>query len=744
MNEAVVCYVTPEWAPSMPGGIGRAVRALAAQSERSIILLDGSRREVSAAKADLPNGVELYSPSELVEDEISGSAFRTESFARSYRLWRALIVLNSRVSIDAIEFVDFDAPGFVAIKAARLRVGPALPKLRVRLHGTVERAAEAEGHRLIRLEDKLRTRMERYALFYAQEIVAPSQGVLEEYRSASVLGAARTSVEALPVEGVGLSWSARSPSTPFRVGCLGKIQPGKGTQTLVEAAIRSMRQKTSHPMEVHLIGADAPGRFAESHRAELMSGIPSDLRTRFTFHDATERQTALRMMAEFDAAVVPSRSETFGLVAHELGVMGIPLALSNLPAFREGFEASASTRSYFPRDDVQALSTIFDDWLESFAQGEWPPQQGTAPNDSLLAPAPAPEAGSGADEQKALHGDTKAGVRSDEDASSIGDAVAAPVWQETEAVAVRTRPLVSVVVPFFEMQNYVEACLDSIETDPYSDKEIIVVDDGSKSHAALETLDALRTRFASDPRRRVLVQENSGLGSARNTGILAAKGEFVLSLDPDDLLVPGYLEAGVSALVNDPDLAYVVGISELFEDGDHTASPLDWIIPYDPTLGMLLCENGAGTSAGIFRRECLLAHPYREDLPAYEDWALNLELASKGRVGEMLPFVGHRYRQRPGGLARLGHRFHDRIVAELRSPYLGEADAAWATALDIHLANEVRLRGLGTGRGMARQVVSDWAERIYRRRLKSALREHLGEARRDQIVRWVRSALRGV
>lgn len=104
---------------------------------------------------------------------------------------------------------------------------------------------------------------------------------------------------------------------------------------------------------------------------------------------------------------------------------------------------------------------------------------------------------------------------------------------------------VSVVVSCFNIETYVEACLASIARQTYSDFEVILVDDGS-TDATAAILDAFVQTRAS---WTVLHKENGGLSSARNAGIAAAKGDWLVFVDGDDLLEERALELLVNAAI---------------------------------------------------------------------------------------------------------------------------------------------------------------------------------------------------
>src|SRR3954469_23836051 len=105
-------------------------------------------------------------------------------------------------------------------------------------------------------------------------------------------------------------------------------------------------------------------------------------------------------------------------------------------------------------------------------------------------------------------------------------------------------PRISVVVPIYNVEPYLEECLDSIARQTYRDLEVVMVDDGSKDNSP-----EIAERWASkDKRFRLVTQPNGGLGSARNTGIQHAGGEMLAFVDSDDYLAPNAYQLLVEAL----------------------------------------------------------------------------------------------------------------------------------------------------------------------------------------------------
>ena len=108
-------------------------------------------------------------------------------------------------------------------------------------------------------------------------------------------------------------------------------------------------------------------------------------------------------------------------------------------------------------------------------------------------------------------------------------------------------PLVSVIIPVFNVEKYLRECLDSLIKQTLKDIEIICVDDGSID----SSLDILNEYKAKDGRIIVLTQENKNAGVARNTGLSIAKGEYLSFLDSDDIFEPTMLEDMYNTAIKD-------------------------------------------------------------------------------------------------------------------------------------------------------------------------------------------------
>jgi glycosyltransferase involved in cell wall biosynthesis len=143
-----------------------------------------------------------------------------------------------------------------------------------------------------------------------------------------------------------------------------------------------------------------------------------------------------------------------------------------------------------------------------------------------------------------------------------------------------TNPLVSIVVPIYNVEKYLEECLESIAAQTYSNIQVLLVDDGSKDGST-----KLATDFAARDDRFIYIhQENKGLSGARNTGIENATGEYIAFVDSDDWLEPDYISAMLSvALEKDADIT-ISGLIK--ENGSKKQIVYDSSFGYSRTAAM--------------------------------------------------------------------------------------------------------------------------------------------------------------
>lgn len=114
----------------------------------------------------------------------------------------------------------------------------------------------------------------------------------------------------------------------------------------------------------------------------------------------------------------------------------------------------------------------------------------------------------------------------------------------------KTMPLISVIVPVYNVESYLRKCLDSICGQTYRNLEILCVDDGSTDASA----SILKEYAAQDKRIQIFTQPNSGLSAARNTGLQYATGEWIAGIDSDDFLDTDAFEYALADATDETDI----------------------------------------------------------------------------------------------------------------------------------------------------------------------------------------------
>lgn len=127
------------------------------------------------------------------------------------------------------------------------------------------------------------------------------------------------------------------------------------------------------------------------------------------------------------------------------------------------------------------------------------------------------------------------------------------------------KPLISVIVPFFGVEKYIEKCIKSIQEQTFTQFECILIDDESPDRS----FDIALAMIQNDSRFHIIRQKNKGLGGARNTGLEQAKGDYIFFLDSDDYLDPLCLEKLYQKAIKD-NADIVVCAYEAVSDTDKT------------------------------------------------------------------------------------------------------------------------------------------------------------------------------
>ena len=198
------------------------------------------------------------------------------------------------------------------------------------------------------------------------------------------------------------------------------------------------------------------------------------------------------------------------------------------------------------------------------------------------------------------------------------------------------KPLVSVVIPVYNMEEFLEETLDSVLSSDYPNFEVIVMDDGSKDRS-LEIAESYKSRYENV---RVYTQANSGVATARNHAISKAGGVYILPVDADNRISKELIHSAVDILESDPEVKVVCPRAEFF--GDRSG---EWVLP-PFSLSLLARKNMMDTCAVYRKSEWERIGGYCAEIVAREDWEFWISMLKDGGKVVKLPEIGLFYRVR--------------------------------------------------------------------------------------------------
>lgn len=205
-----------------------------------------------------------------------------------------------------------------------------------------------------------------------------------------------------------------------------------------------------------------------------------------------------------------------------------------------------------------------------------------------------------------------------------------------------TSPKVSVILPTHNRSTSLMRAIDSVLNQSYKDLELIVVDDASTDNTKGLVADI------SDPRIRYLSHRKcKGAGAARNTGINAARGEYIAFQDSDDEWLSGKLSQQMRVMESNPEVSAVFSpYVRIDATTDKKTQVPDQILPHmsGDILNGILGGSFIGTPTLLVRRSALAACGlFNEKLKTLEDWELAIRLAKSSRFSCLETPLLHAY-----------------------------------------------------------------------------------------------------
>lgn len=226
-------------------------------------------------------------------------------------------------------------------------------------------------------------------------------------------------------------------------------------------------------------------------------------------------------------------------------------------------------------------------------------------------------------------------------------------------------PRISVIVPVYNVEKYLNKCIDSILEQTFTDFELILIDDGSPDQCGM-ICDAYA---AGDSRVKVIHQNNKGLSGARNTGIDQMKGDYVTFIDSDDYIHPEMLERfWRAAREQDADVCVCQFVRVTEDKTEFQTTPEMNMRAYSgrEACFQLYSENGVAftTAWGKLYRSILWNNIRYPEGKIHEDEATTYKLLYASNVVTELEDTLYFYRQNPNGImASLSIKRYDGIEA---------------------------------------------------------------------------------
>lgn len=220
-------------------------------------------------------------------------------------------------------------------------------------------------------------------------------------------------------------------------------------------------------------------------------------------------------------------------------------------------------------------------------------------------------------------------------------------------------PLISVIVPVYNQEAYVAACIGSLRAQTMDDVEVIVVDDGSTD----DSVRVMRKAIAGDARFAIIEQANQGVAVARNTGLRMAHGTWICFIDPDDVVDPEYLDTLYGETRAHPHADVIMSTCIAFNSAGERRQrffPGGFVVTdeagkkplYRQLMdGAYMQDAGFVTAIGVpwgklYRHALLTEHDLRFDpaLPRMQDNLFNMEVFHAAHELVYVDYAGYRYR----------------------------------------------------------------------------------------------------
>lgn len=640
-------FVTTELYPFTAGGIGRVIANIlstASEDERKKILILGVQIQINQAQFEsLYKGVKFINVDEVDYQIIDDSGLKYPPiWAYTSSVWHSHSVNVMQTlkkiecdgnNIEYIEFPDWGGLAFATTQEKKLARAFERTTIGVRLHST-DAILTLQEERFVDMPALCLYSLERKSLADCDLIIGQLNPVADSVANFFgfniIAWQQRLRIHPPPVlvDYVRSGSDSAVLKSDTSIVFSSKIQGFKRPDVFIRGCSGFLNMCPEYQGSVLLLAHS----FDVKYQQKIESLIPQNLRHRFHFiKNCSERERNHLISASI--CVFPSAYESFCLAAYEASISGALVLLNdNNPAFGDDtpwqhsqnclkFDGTASGLAHSLCDAFNIQSRI----------------------DRVTPPT-----------------------------SMLSDIKTTNNCQIQNFDAVEDFPLVSIIIPHYNLGGYLLKAIESINSCSYGNIEIIVVDDFSTDVVSLELLHKLEN--LNLPNLTIIKNQfNMGLSATRNQALAHVQGDYIVTLDADDILGLDFIRLCVNALQKSIEYDFVVTPAAYFIDDEESQLETkheyrDYAVFVGEGLLPGLYQNQFSTATVFGRSSAFRSLRYDENLSCYEDWDFYMRANIAGHRFLVTSDIHFFYRRRKNSMVTTGKKNHaDYLSALLRS-----------------------------------------------------------------------------
>lgn len=532
---------------------------------------------------------------------------------------------------DIIYFADWGHAGFHLLRNRRFHPGPH-PICVTVMHGATEWVRQGRAQHMSEIEELNRLFIERYAFSHSDYVVSPGHYMLGwlQSREYALPPQPQQRILALPITDQ-VCHNQPQPMHAAQYKQLvffnGRLERRKGIDLLMAALNILHKQKAFGALEeVILLASPDPEEPARSQQLQQQIqalGLNVQL---ISHYDSDQAQQFLRDNASDSLIVIPSLVDNFPYAVIEATLIpGLNVICSDVGSVSEIL--GEANRAHLFTPTPSALAACLVRQLQAGPQAGLHPYNGEHANQGWVN----------------FHGELRAMVQ---------NRPAMPRVQLSE-------PTVDVCIPYYNQGRFLPQLLEVLDRQTYQNLTAIVVDDGSTDPESVQVFKAMQQQY---PQWHFIHQENQFVDAARNAAACAGNGDYLLFVDPDDVISLNAVERLVQAIQISGDDVLACNSCVFSSEA----------LPYDLNTGQICCPIqqhltplGADLVGGVTHpvvfgsNVILIRRPVFEAIGGYtlwpgiihEDWELFVRLSLAGYKVDVLPEFHHFYRKLGIGLS---------------------------------------------------------------------------------------------